>query len=355
MEVGMALYSVVRFEGTSDDWLLYKYSGDEFNNKSKLIVSPGQVAIIVHNGKIEKICEEGTFTLNTELLPILKTFQKGLYGGDNPYPVEIYFINKRLKLDLFWGTADPIKILDPVYKIQLRLRARGQMGVRLAEYQFFYQTLVGSLLKNNYITFDIIRDYFRGVINQRIKRILSSFMIKQKITYFEIDPHLDVIQEELQKALKIDLNKFGFDLVNLSVESINVPDEDLVKLNDILHKKAEYEQLGDDIYRTARGYDVLEAGAKNNNSASAFMGVGLGMQMANETGVAGGIIPPKAPVSSNNKKFCSKCGAQIAKSAKFCPECGASLQLKCPSCDFEVTARHKFCPNCGEKLKKEGN
>lgn len=348
----MALYSVVRFESLNDDWLLYKYHGDEFNNKSKLIVGTGQVAVIVHNGKIEKIFEEGTYTLNTELLPILKTFQKGLYGGSNPYPVEVYFINKRLKLDLFWGTADPIKLLDPVYKIQLRLRARGQMGVRLAEYQFFFQTLVGSLMKNYYITFDVIRDYFRGVINQRIKRILSSFMISKKVTYFEIDPHLDAIQEELEAELKKDLNEFGFDLVNLSIESINVPDEDLSKLNDILHKKAEYEQLGDDVYRTTRGYDVLEAGAKNNGSASTLMGVGLGMQMANETGAAGGIIPPK-PQPQAKKKFCTKCGAEVAKSAKFCPECGESMALRCPSCQAEVTARHKFCPNCGENLKKE--
>lgn len=346
----MAIFNVVRFEGLNDDWLLYKYNGDEINNKSKLIVGTGQVAIIVHNGKIEKIFEEGTYTLNSELLPILKIFQKGIYGGENPYPIEVYFINKRLKLDLFWGTSDPIKLLDPIYKIQLRLRARGQMGVRLAEYQFFFQTLVGSLLKDNYITFDVIRDYFRGVTNQRIKRILSSFMIKQKVTYFEIDPHLDLIQENLQTELKKDLNKFGFDLVNLSIESINVPEEDLSKLNEILHKKAEYEQLGDDVYRTTRGYDVLEAGAKNNNSASTFMGVGLGMQMANQTNMAGGIIPPKPPVK---KKYCSKCGAEVAKSAKFCSECGASMALKCPNCDFEVTARHKFCPNCGEKLKKE--
>ena len=346
----MAIFNVVRFEGLNDDWLLYKYHGDEINNKSKLIVGTGQVAVVVHNGKIEKIFEEGTFTLNSELLPILKVFQKGIYGGDNPYPIEVYFINKRLKLDLFWGTADPIKLLDPVYKIQLRLRARGQMGVRLAEYQFFFQTLVGSLLKDNYITFDVIRNYFRGVINQRIKRILSSFMIKQKVTYFEIDPHLDLIQENLQEELKKDLNKFGFDLVNLSIESINVPEEDLSKLNDILHKKAEYEQLGDDVYRTTRGYDVLEAGAKNNNSASTFMGVGLGMQMANQTNVAEGIIPPKPQAK---KKFCSKCGAEVSKTAKFCSDCGASMALRCPNCDFEVTARHKFCPNCGEKLKKE--
>lgn len=345
----MAIYNLVRFEGVGKDWLLYKYHGDEINNKSKLVVAPGQVAIIVHNGKIEKICEEGSFKFDTEIIPFIKVFQKGLYGGKNPYPVEVYFINKRLKLDLFWGSSDPIKILDPVYKIQLGLRVRGQMGIRLSDYQFFYQTLVGSIMKDNFITFDIIRDYFRGVINQKSKKILSSYIISKKITFFEIDPHLDEIQKEIQEALTKEIEKYGFNLVNLSIESINVPEEDLTALNEILHKKAEYEQLGDDVYRTTRGYDVLEAGAKNNGSASTFMGVGMGMHMAEQ--INAGIIPQK---SATPKKTCPKCGAEVGAKAKFCPECGASMSPKCPKCGADISAKAKFCPECGTKLTKEG-
>ena len=349
----MAIYNVVRFEGNGDDWLVNKFNGDSINNRSQLVVSTGQVAILVHNGKIEKICEEGSYKIDSELLPVIKTFEKALYGGKNPYPIEVYFINKRLKLDLFWGTTDPIKVIDPEYKIQLRLRVRGQMGVRLSNYQFFFQTLVGSLMKNNYITFDVIRNYFRGIINQKAKKLLSTYIIKKKITYFEIDTHLDEIQEELESGLKKEFEKFGFDLVNLSIESINVPEEDLTALNEILHKKAEYEQLGDNVYRTTRGYDVLEAGAKNSGSASTFMGVGLGMQMANEM-KSGNIIPPaEATTSKSQKKFCPNCGAEVSAKAKFCPECGKNLKNTCPKCGAEVSAKAKFCPECGTKLGGE--
>lgn len=51
----MGLYDIVRYEGNQQDWLIYKYKETEFNTKSKLIVSQGQVAILVHNGQIEKI------------------------------------------------------------------------------------------------------------------------------------------------------------------------------------------------------------------------------------------------------------------------------------------------------------
>ncbi|MBP5092069.1 MAG: SPFH domain-containing protein [Bacilli bacterium] len=354
----MAFYDVIRCDGVNGiNWLIYKHPVDEFNNKSRLIVSPGQVAIIVHNGKIEKIVQEGTHKIDSELLPFLKGFTKAFFGGNNPYPIEIYFINKRLKLDLLWGTSDPIKLIDPKYNIQINVRARGQIGVRLDNYQYFYQTLVGTLMKGNYIDFDIIQTFFRGKLNQIVKKQLSSFIIKNRITYFEIDPRIDEIQVEIQEDLKDDLAEFGFELINLSIESINVPDDDLNKLNDILHKKAEYEQLGDAVYRTTRGYDVLEAGASNNNAAATMMGVGMGMNMGSTMGSASPIIPP---VQGQNAVLgagaasagltCPKCGKPIAANAKFCPECGAKIIHECPNCHQKVEPGTKFCPNCGNKL-----
>lgn len=343
----MAIYDVVSFESTGTDWLLYKFNGTEFNTKSKLIVSTGQVAILVHNGKIEKICEEGKYVLNTELLPFVKEFVKAFHGGNNPYPMEIYFINKRLKLDLLWGTADPVTMLDQIYNIQINIRARGQIGIRLSNYQFFFENLIGSLLKNNYITFMMITNFFRGVINQKVKKIISSYLIENKISFFEVNAHLDKIQSLIEEEVKQEINQYGFDMVTLSVESINVPNEDLDKLNDILHKKAEYTQLGENVYRTARGYDVLEAGAKNNSTAGAFIGVGMGSDIAGNA-KGNSIIPPMQNQTKTIK--CPKCGNDVSFEDKFCPNCGTKLDKFCPKCGGEVKPGQKFCPNCGEKI-----
>lgn len=342
----MGIYDVVKYEGNNRDWLIYKYKDTEFTTKSKLIVSQGQVAILVHNGLIEKILEAGSYKLNTELLPFVKGFVKGFHSGKNPYPMEIYFINKRLKLDLLWGTSDPIALIDPKYQIQIHLRVRGQIGVKLENYQYFFQTLVGTLLVDNFISFDIIRNYFRGIINQKIKMTISKYILHHQVSYFEINTKLDDIQALFSEELTSEFAKFGFQLVNLSIESINAPKDELDALNDILYKKAEYEQLGDSVYRTTRGYDVLEEGAKNNHSAGAFMGVGLGVNMAqNATG--GTIIPP----AESKKKFCSHCGKEIPSGALFCPSCGVKIESVCPKCGNKVTAEHHFCPNCGEKIQ----
>lgn len=342
----MSLYSLVQFESTGNDWIIYKHSVTEVNTKSKLIVTTGQIAILVHNGKIESIKEEGSYTLDTELLPYAKSMVKKVFDGKNSYPLEIYYINKRVKLDLLWGTSDPINILDPVYKIQLKIRTRGQLGVKLSDYQYFLQTLVGTLIKDSYVTFSVLQDYFRGAINQRVKKIISSYMINNQITYFEIDAYLDEIQTECQRSITEEFEKFGFDVLNLSIESINVPSEDLERLNDILHKKAEYTQLGDNVYRTTRGYDVLEEGAKNNNLAGAIVGVGLGLDVAKNVNAGGGIIPNNQVDSSH----CPNCGSILTKDAKFCPECGQKIALICKKCHKPVTAGQKFCPECGETL-----
>jgi membrane protease subunit (stomatin/prohibitin family) len=165
---------------------------------------------------------------------------------------------------------------------------------------------------------------------------------------------LDELQRSSEEELREEFNKFGFNILNFSIESIDCPKEDTDKLNSILHKKAELEQLGDTGYRTARGYDVLEAGAKGNGNASAFMGVGMGMQMGQSATVAGGIIPPsQAKESHDDMIACPKCGAEISAHSKFCPECGCKIVHECPKCGASVSPRQKFCPECGTKLYEE--
>lgn len=348
----MAFYEVIKFDGQGVDWLLYKHSVDEFNNNSRLIVSPGQVAIIVHNGKLEKICEDGTFKINSEFLPFLKGFTKPFFGGSTPYPIEIYFINKRVKLDLLWGTSDPVKLIDPKYNIQINVRARGQLGIKLDNYQYFFQTLVGTLMKNQIINFSIIQTFFRSKINQIIKKELSKYILNNKITYFEIDLHIDDIQKLFEEELKDEFEQYGFRLINLAVDSINVPAEDLDKLNEILHKKAEYDQLGDQVYRTTRGYDILEAGAENNAAAATMMGIGMGMNITGNGGQAQSIIPP---MNNESSQFnCPVCNTLIDAKSKFCPECGTKIITNCPNCGTKLDPKQKFCPECGTKIYGKG-
>jgi membrane protease subunit (stomatin/prohibitin family) len=274
--------------------------------------------------------------------------------------MEVYFINKRLKLDTYWGTSDPIKLVDPEYHVQINVRARGQMGIRLKDYQYFLQTLVGTLMKDSWINFDVIQNYFRGLINQKAKKIIASYMLDNKVSIFNIEAKLEDIANLIAGELTPEMAKYGFEVSSFSVESINVPQEDTDALNAIFHKRAEFEQLGDNRYRTARGYDVLEGAANNEGGAAgsaASIGVGLaaGMSMGNtmSKGTTGteGIIPPAEAPKEEATVECPACHAKVAKGAKFCPNCGHAMSAHCPNCGVEVDPSAKFCPSCGKPLK----
>ena len=47
---------------------------------------------------------------------------------------------------------------------------------------------------------------------------------------------------------------------------------------------------------------------------------------------------------------CGACGTENAVGAKFCSECGATLARTCPSCSAPLAAGAKFCSECGATL-----
>ena len=122
----MAIIDVVRFDGLkSRDWLIYKYYSEELVLGTQLIVQEGQVALFVKGGAIADIFFPGTYTLSTNNLPILKSLVNLPFGGKTPFSAEVYFVNTAVKLDVNWGTTDPIQLIDPKYFVKLRIRAFG--------------------------------------------------------------------------------------------------------------------------------------------------------------------------------------------------------------------------------------
>lgn len=353
----MAIAEVIKFDGLFDRrWLIYRYPGQDINDKSKLIVGPGQVAVLVHGGKVEHIYESGTYTLSSENFPFLKKLTKKVYGGSVPYTLEVYFINRTIKLDMLWGTNDPIQIIDPQFQVKVKIRARGQYALRINNYQFLITTLVGALGSKNLIEFDLVNNLFRALINTKVKTTISKYILEHKISSLDISLYLEKISKETFDGLKEEIDRYGMELVNFFYESINVPSEDLERINDILNKNAEFNILGEQRYRTARGFDVLESAAGNEGAAGGIASLGVGLGMGLGVGKATGDVVNNtiAPQSQNEAKPknvpCIKCKAMIEDDDKYCPECGAIQKLVCSNCKTELSSNAKFCPECGKKV-----
>ena len=345
----MGLFHVIKFDGVPNkEWIMYKYPGNEFFNQSTLIVGVGQVAIAVHGGKIENIFTSGTYKLTTENFPFLRGLVKMVHSGDVPFTMEIYFFNTTVSLKNVWGTQAPIQMIDPKYNVKVRVRANGQYALKLTDYQLFFTALMGSVGDKVLYDFSDITNMFRGIINTKISVILGEYIITNRISFLDISLYLDEISQLGKIKIQPEFENYGLSVLNFYFASINVPEEDLVKINDFLNKRAEFDIMGDDRYRVARSFDVLEKAASNEGGAgalaSAGVGLGFGIGMAPLMGQA------VQQATASSVETCVNCGRPMPNDAIFCPHCGSPKKRLCPNCNKEVGNGISFCPYCGTKL-----
>ena len=385
----MALIDRIKYDGYQDGspWLVHKYPSEEFVLGSQLVVNQGQEALFFKGGEALDLFGAGTHTLQTGNLPLLKKLVNLPFGGKTPFTAEIYYVNKTSRLDMNWGTSNPITLEDPRYGLIVSVRSHGKYGIRINDSRKFVTELIGAIPNGSTVNYPFVASYFNGLLTSRIKTVISSFMIRQKISFLEVTAYLKDLGEDCQKEIAEEFERFGVEIVNFFIETISVPKEEFQKLQGYKEELA----LGNDFYRQRRSFDIMESMAANPNSggmANAGIGLGMGFGMApmaqnmfsgvsgnmntqpaniapaGETAGAGGNNCPhcNAP-NPAGQKFCGECGKPMVVGTvcpecgkvnpvgqKFCGECGGKLVKKCAACGHENDMNQKFCGECGGKL-----
>jgi len=123
---------IIEWLDESNDTMVYRFQryNNEIKDGAKLIVRESQLAIFIDQGRLADVFVPGTYTLNTENLPILSTLRGWKYGFESAYKAEIYFVNTKNFTDQKWGTKSPIMLRDPEFG-PLRLRAFGTYAIKL--------------------------------------------------------------------------------------------------------------------------------------------------------------------------------------------------------------------------------
>lgn len=345
--------------GEQTPWLIYKFPSESLVLSSQLIVNQSQEAIFFKEGVACDVFGPGRHTLSTYNLPILKKFVNLPFGGETPFTAEVYFVNKVAKLDMKWGTAEPLSLEDPKYNIIVRVRGYGQFGIRISDSRNFVRQIIGALHGNQFSDYPIISNYFRGLIQEKVKETLADIVVNKKISIFDILVDLKSTAGICQFKITDEFNKYGIEVLNFFIESINFPDDDVAELKEILIEKARIGLLGDK-YIISRVLDVLDKAASGKGASDMISaGIGLG------AGVVGGSVAGNALVdlikqikttpsdtSIEQKIKCPKCEIDNLKGSNFCNNCGTSLQKNlCPNCNFENLPNANFCSECGSKLK----
>ena len=301
----MALIDVISVESNDQD-LVLKFPSDNLRLGSQLVVHPAQTAFFVHGGKI---CDEftaGTYTLRNEELPILNKLINLPFGSESPFKAEVWFVSQLHKLDIKWGTTQPIQLEDPRYNIIVPVRAYGQYGIKVATPRTFLETLVGNLTS---FSTDKIEQYFKGKIVMQLSSIIAQKIAKDKVSVLDINAQLLDMSAYCQQQLNQSINNYGIELVDFTVMSVNVPEEDpsIQRLKEAKDLAARLKVTGRDVYQMERSFDVLETAAGNTGAGGQMMamgaglgaGVGVGSAIGNMAGQMINTNPNTPPPISN--------------------------------------------------------
>jgi len=377
---------IIKYEGETDV-LAWKYPSDELGTWTQVIVNQSQEAILYKSGKALDLFGPGRHTLKTQNIPLLGKLAKIPFGGETPFKAEVWYINKLVDLDVKWGTMDPIQLQDPKYGVFIPVRSFGQFGIQITDSRKFLVKLVGTAKRFERPT---LVKYFRGIVVTKIKDMISEYLVLKRISILDVNAYIDDISEEVGEKINETFQKYGVEVHEFMVNSINVPEDDpaVKELKDALAKKARMNIMGY-TYQEQRSYDTMDKAAANEGSSGTFMGAGMGLGMGQAMGQAMGgqmntmaaglggqteeaqVVCPKCQTKNPaGAKFCSGCGKNLKKApeetpkgmkecpkckannpegAKFCSTCGGKMESICSNCNFELAPGAKFCPNCGQK------
>ncbi|ETX08931.1 SPFH domain-containing protein [Candidatus Entotheonella palauensis] len=250
-------------------WRFPRYH-NQIKNGAQLIVRPGQMAILVEQGKIADVFEPGTHRLSTDNLPILSNLKGWRYGFHSPFKAEIYFVTTRQITEMKWGTPNPVIMRDPDFG-PIRIRAFGTYTIKAIDPEALLRELVGT---DGSFESDEITVLLRSIINNAFAEVVA----KSGISVLDLASNYSDLSEQIRQACidKVD-TEYGLDFPQLYIVNISVPEE-VEKALDARSSMGMIGNLG--AYEQYQLGQAIATAAANPAGGLAAAGVGLRMGMA---------------------------------------------------------------------------
>lgn len=229
----MSIIDVIKYEGGNDTFV-YKHHTEVFNSGSQLIVHESQEAVFFRDGKAMDRFGAGKYTLDTESLPLMKSFFRKIAGGPSQFHSEVYFINLATIMGIKWGTDSKIRMYDPISGLHLELGAFGEFNIKVNDSGKILLKLVGTelgLSKNDIISnggcsTSSMSGKFKAMVMTKVKSFLPKAIRENDIDILEVDEHLDEISEYIREKLNESLDSYGLMIPEFFVTTIMTPDDD---------------------------------------------------------------------------------------------------------------------------------
>ncbi len=275
---------------------------NEIKNNAKLIVREGQTAVFINEGQLADVFKPGTYTLNTQNLPILTTLKGWKYGFNSPFKAEVYFVNTHLFTDEKWGTKNPITLSDDRFGL-VEIRAFGSYAYRINDAGKFIVDIVGT--DNNFTNFEI-NEHLKSLIATRFTDTVG----EAKLPIELYAANTTELSETCKDVMQPEFNSVGISLEKFFIENVSMP-EDLKKE---IFEYSRIDKLDLDKLTKFKTAKAIEAAALNEGgTAGAGMGMGMGFVLAQQMGgmmnpqmgqqqlqqqqQQGGTMPPPMPAA----------------------------------------------------------
>ena len=270
---------IVEWLDDTRDTIVWRFPrhDNEIKMGAKLVVRESQTAVFVNEGQIADAYTPGTYTLQTQNMPILSTLKGWKYGFNSPFKAEVYFVNTRQFTDLKWGTQNPVIVRDPEFGME-RLRAFGAYAARVVDATKLLRELVGT---DPQFRTEEVSEYLRQMIVSRLGSALAS----SGVSILDMAANQGAIGNRIAGIMSEDLANVGLTLPAFFIENISMPPE----VEAALDKRTQLGILGGSLgqYTQLQAANAIEDAARNpGGGAGAGLGIGLGMglgqQVANQ-------------------------------------------------------------------------
>lgn len=372
----MALIDCASWKPNSNEFVFaYRYPKTNLSTNTQLIVYESQEAFFFSKGELMGKFGPGKHTLDTENLPVLRTFFGIPFGGKNPFTAEIWIVNKLYPANLGW-TVGNIPIHDADYQTMLPLRANGQYGLYVSDPEKFLLKMVGT--KEVFTESDMLSQV-KGELSAKSKSAIVQFMMNQGVGFKSVSAHLDMLSEYIKTALLPFWGEYGLEMTKFYVSDI-VIDTSMPegrKVSEALAIQSSMSITGhswqqEQMFGMANNaVDQMGNASGSNSLIAGLMAMNMVGGMTGGGGASGLLQPHTAqPTFGGNQGgqlgaagqqnfngggakeiYCANCSKKHLSTERFCPHCGSEYH-PCPKCGADNPKQARRCVSCGTSLQQ---
>ena len=408
--LGDQFLTVIKCDDMGNDILMRKITDTNgaLAKGSRIIVAPGQVAVLYDSGKIlDATAEPGTYQFDQSTTPSFFAGQFGevfkemwerfKFGGAVAKEQAVFFFNVKEIVGNKFGTPNPVPYRDwghPLLNarnggfsaMMVEIKCFGTYTFRINNPATFMMNIAGSSTEYRK---DQLVEQMRSEVVGAFQNVLNSLSEPEhKVEALALPNKTDEIKEIMsQENFDGSITNRGVGLVSFVVESVTLTDESKEQIRKYELSGDQYQQQGT---LTAAYANAIQSAAANEGGAlNGFVGMGMmNMQAGNVFGATTAAVannvnypnpnaqamneaqqpvapqtpPPAAAPAAPQEEVvpegswkCPKCDA--VNVGKFCVGCGLSKEeatkpdtIECPNCHTVWPKGTKFCGECGNKL-----